>query len=160
MRSPLLFRLFSIGSPTSALHHPVCSVGSSVVFSAILDEFLDVLNPSQQLPPVKHDVVHHIVTEGCPVATKYRRLDTDRLEAAKKEFLDLERQGIVRRSSSSWASPLHMVKESDRIWLPCGDFRLLNLNTKPDLYTCPNIGDLTSRLAGCKVFSKLDIRCR
>ena len=53
-----------------------------------------------------------------------------------------------------------MVKESDRIWLPCGDFRLLNLNTKPDLYTCPNIGDLTSRLAGCKVFSKLDIRCR
>ena len=51
-----------------------------------------------------------------------------------------------------------MVKESDRIWLPCGDFRLLNLNTKPDLYTCPNIGDLTSRLAGCKVFSKLDLR--
>ena len=117
-----------------------------------------MLNPSQLLPPVKHDVVHHIETEGRPVTAKYRRLDSDRLAAAKAEFLSLEKQGIVRRSDSSWASPLHMVKKTDGTWWPCGDFRLLNLNTKPDLYTCPNIGDLTSRLAGCKFFSKLDLR--
>jgi Reverse transcriptase (RNA-dependent DNA polymerase) len=41
---------------------------------------------------------------------------------------------------------------------PCGGFRKLNLITKEDKYTCPNIGDLTARLAGCTVFSKLDIR--
>ena len=70
----------------------------------------------------------------------------------------MERQGIVRRSDSSWASPLHMVRKADGSWRPCGDFRRLNLQTKPDLYTCPNIGDLTARLAGCRVFSKLDLR--
>jgi Reverse transcriptase (RNA-dependent DNA polymerase) len=51
-----------------------------------------------------------------------------------------------------------MVRKPDGSWRPCGDFRWLNLQTKPDRYTCPNIGDLTARLAGCTVFSKLDMR--
>ena len=154
--SALHHRLSNNGSSPSPLQ--VSAISSPAVFSAILEEFPEVLNPSKQLPPVKHNVVHHIVTEGRPVTAKYRRLDADRLEAAKRDFLDMEKQGIVRRSSSSWASPLHLVKKSDGTWRPCGDFRLLNLATKPDLYTCPNIGDLTSRLSGCKIFSKLDLR--
>jgi len=44
------------------------------------------------------------------------------------------------------------------MWRPCGDFRCLNLQTEPDRYTCPNMADLTSRLKGCTVFSKLDLR--
>ena len=32
------------------------------------------------------------------------------------------------------------------------------MQLKPDRYTCPNIGDLTAKLAGCHVFSKLDLR--
>ena len=28
---------------------------------------------------------------------------------------------------------------------------------QPDLYTCPNIADLTARLEGCTIFSKLDL---
>ena len=107
---------------------------------------------------MKHRVEHHIETEGRPVAAKYRRLDAVRLKAAKAEFAELERQGVIRRSSSHWASALHLVKKADGSWRPCGDFRQLNVQTKPDRYTCPNMGDLTARLAGCKVFSKLDLR--
>ena len=70
----------------------------------------------------------------------------------------MEKQGIVRRSNSNWASPLHMVKKSDGTWRPCGDYRRLNTQTKPDLYTCPNIADLTARLEGCTIFTKLDLR--
>jgi cleavage and polyadenylation specificity factor subunit 1 len=51
-----------------------------------------------------------------------------------------------------------MVKKADGTWRPCGDFRRLNLQTTEDKYTCPNIADLTARLAGCTVFSKLDLR--
>ena len=40
-------------------------------------------------------------------------MDNKRLEAAKKEFAELEKQGIIPRSSSNWASPLHMVKKVD-----------------------------------------------
>jgi hypothetical protein len=41
---------------------------------------------------------------------------------------------------------------------PCGDFWRLNLQIKPDQYKFPNIGNLTASLAGCKIFSKLDLK--
>jgi hypothetical protein len=40
---------------------------------------------------------------GRPVASKYRRLDPVKLAAAKQEFAEMERQGIIRRSSTQWA---------------------------------------------------------
>ena len=56
----------------------------------------------------------------------------------------------------------HSVKAkystADGTWRPCGDYRLLNLQTQPDLYTCPNFADLTARLEGFTIFSKLDLR--
>jgi len=134
--------------------------GSASDYEQLLQEFCEVVNPSKQLPKVKHVVQHHIETVGRPVCAKYRRLDASKLKAAKAEFMQMEQQGIVRISSSDWASPLHMVRKADGSWRPCGDFRRLNAQTQPDRYTCPNIGDLTARLAGCKVFffSKLDLR--
>ncbi len=136
----------------------VVAVAGVGPFYRLLAEFPEVVSSSKVLPQVKHDVVHHIETTGRPVKAKYRRLDPEWLAAAKKEFRDLEAQGIIRRSSSQWASPLHMVKKPDGSWRPCGNFCQLNLQTTPDRYTPPNIGDLTARLAGCRVFSKLDLR--
>ena len=127
-------------------------------YLALLRNFPGVVNASKKLPRVKHKVQHFIETEGRPVRSKYRRMDPEKLDSAKAEFREMERQGIVRRSSSCWAAPLHMVRKTDGSWRPCGDYRQLNLATKPNLYTCPNIGDLTARLAGCRVFSKLDLR--
>ena len=72
--------------------------------------------------------------------------------------LQLEKEGIVRRSNSDWASPLHMVQKSDGSWRPCGDFRRLNLISETDCYPLPNMADITSSLAGAKVFSKLDLK--
>jgi len=132
--------------------------GQQVDYQRLLLDFPAVTNLSKKLPTVVHKVLHHIETVGRPVSAKYRRLDAEKLAAAKAEFQELESQGIVRRSDSSWASPLHMVKKADGSWRPCGDFRRLNVQTLPDRYTCPNIGDLTARLAGCRVFSKLDLR--
>ena len=132
--------------------------GQGPDFMGILQQYPTVLNAGKDLPPVKHDVEHVITTTSRPVASTYRRLDPGRLEAAKKEFMDLERQGVVRRSSSNWASPLHMVMKADGTWRPCGDFRRLNLQTEPDRYTCPNMADLTGRLKGRTIFSKLDLR--
>ena len=88
------------------------------------------------------------------MASKYRRLDPKKLAAAKAEFSSMEAQGIVRRGNGEWSSPLHMVRKSDGSWRPCGDYRLLNLAPKPDLYPPPHMEDLTAKLAGCKIFSK------
>ena len=127
-------------------------------FPKLLAHFADVCNSSKMLPAATHTVLHEINTSGHPVASKYRRLDADKLAAAKEEFRSLEKQGIIRRSCSSWASPLYMVKKADGSWCPCGDFRRLNLQTEPDRYSVPNIADLTAKLHGARVFSKLDLR--
>jgi hypothetical protein len=51
-----------------------------------------------------------------------------------------------------------MVKKKDGGWQPCGDFRRLNTQTSDDKYPLPNMGDLSGRLSGCTVFSKLDLQ--
>ena len=69
----------------------------------------------------------------------------------------MEQAGIIRRSSSPWASPLHMVPKSEGSWRPCGDYRRLNTITTPDRYLVPNVQDMAAQLAGCTIFSKLDL---
>jgi hypothetical protein len=132
--SPLPPLLNSIGSPPSA-HHlvhtaaaaqqavsaAVAAAGVAEPYRKLLEDFPDVVCPSGELPPVKHSVLHFIETDGQPVVSKYRRLDPVKLVVAQKEFAQLEKQGIIRRSSSSWSSPLHMVQKADGSWRPCGD---------------------------------------
>ncbi len=120
--------------------------------SVILDEFPEVANASKVLPPSSHGVEHFISTKGPPIASKFRRLDAEKLQVSKAEFEQLEQEGIVQRSTSPWASPLHMVMKKDGSWRPCGDFRCLNLVTEPDTYPLPNMLDFSARVAGCKVF--------
>jgi cleavage and polyadenylation specificity factor subunit 1 len=103
-------------------------------------------------------VEHHIVTRGPPITARFCRLDAEKLAAAKAEFLQLEKEGIVRRSDSPWASPLHMVRKPDGSWRPCGDYRRLNMVTEPDAYYLPNMMDFNAWVDGCTVFSKIDLR--
>jgi hypothetical protein len=81
-----------------------------------------------------------------------------RLAAAKAKFQAMLDEGIIRRSCSQWSSPLHMVRKKDGSWRPCGDYRHLNLQTVEDRYPLLNMADLAARLAGCTIFSKLDLR--
>jgi Reverse transcriptase (RNA-dependent DNA polymerase) len=120
--------------------------------------FPAVVQPFTVSSSPKHGVQHHIVTTGQPVTAKFRRLDPVRLAAAKKEFSQMLAAGVIRRSSSRWASPLHMVKKKDGTWRPCGNFRRLNLITAKDRYPLPNMADLSARLEGCTIFSKLDLQ--
>jgi Reverse transcriptase (RNA-dependent DNA polymerase) len=51
-----------------------------------------------------------------------------------------------------------MVPKKDGMWRPCGDYRQLNAVTTPDKYPAPNIADMSAKLAGCSMFTKLDLR--
>ena len=129
-------------------------------YSCLLQEFPDVFKPElrqQAGVPSKHGVYHHIATTGPPTHCKYRRLPPQKLQDAKRAFLEMERMGICRKASSPWASPLHMVKKSDGTWRPCGDYRRLNLVTTPDHYPLPNMEDLTGALHGARIFTKMDL---
>ena len=127
-------------------------------FEAILDEFPDLLIPHfKKDDEIKHKVKHHIITTGPPVHARARRLDAEKLEIAKSEFKTMEDMGIVRRSDSPWASPLHMAPKPDGGVRPCGDFRALNVITEDDRYPLPHIQDFNGGLAGKKIFSVIDL---
>ncbi len=149
------------GSRGMPLKAPATVMAASAGVSAVpwvLSDFPDVVNTEQVLPVPTHDVQHHIRTTGPPIASRFRRLEGAKLEAARQEFEAMERDGVIQRSTSPWASPLHMVPKKDGSWRPCGDFRRLNLVTEPDVYPLPNMLDFADRLSGCTVFSKIDLR--
>ena len=107
----------------------------------------------------KHSIVHDIeLKPGTqPTHAKARRLFGIKLQAAKDEIEGMLKLGIIRRSKSEWASPLHIVPKGNDSFRPCGDFRKLNYATVPDRYPVPHIQDCTRDLQGAKYFSKIDL---
>ncbi len=66
----------------------------------------------------------------------------------------------MRCSSSSWSSPLHLVKKKDGSWRPCSNFRCFNLANTEDKYQVPNMSNFSGQVEGCHVFSTLDLKNR
>ena len=152
---------FYIDTKNSSISHDsvkICHVSEiKNEFARIVFQFPSILNKDNSLTEVKHNTEFEIPTNCAPIFNKPRRLDPVKFMAAKKEFLKMEKLGIVRRSKSAWASPLHIVPKKDGTFRPVGDFRRLNNATEPDKYPLPHIHDFSAMLHNKKIFSKLDL---
>jgi hypothetical protein len=111
---------FSFRENQSLLDSPPCyqkihdSVPDDV--KTLLQKFSSILRIGDVKPTPIHGVEHHIHTGSTPYFCRIRRLDPEKLQIAKAEFIRLEYAGIVRRSKSPWDSSLHMVPKKDGSW--------------------------------------------
>ena len=88
----------AVASSSTSLPPPLPNVPA--VVAELLLELPDVVNPSKQLPAAVHNVQHHIKTVGPPLASRFHCLEGAKLQVARAEFNQMERDGIVRQATS------------------------------------------------------------
>ena len=99
-----------------------------------------------------------IDTSGArPTSQAPRRVPFALRQEIARQLTKMQSQGVIRPSSSDWASPIVLVKKKDGTLRFCVVYRELNSTTKSDLFPLPRIDDLLDLLGESKFFSTLDL---
>ena len=78
----------------------------------------------------------------------------NKIQAQVDEWLHT---GIIRNSTSPYSSPIVMARKKSGEHRLCIDYRALNKVTVPLPYPMQNMGTILERVAGSKIFAKLDL---
>ena len=106
------------------------------------------------------NITHHIIDTGdaSPVKVPPRPIPFHYVDRVQKQLTDMVQEGIIRPSSSPWCAPAVYVPKPNGEICICVDFVQLNRCTKKDSYPVPRADRPHQRLAGKRIFSKLDLR--
>ena len=109
--------------------------------------------------PGETDVIQHQIrlTDDTPIRCKPYPLPYAMQEELRNEVDTMLEMGVVRPSTSPYASPIVIVKKKDGSNRVCIDFRKLNKITEVDPEPMTTAEDLIQRLSGKKYLSKIDL---
>ena len=126
----------------------------------------DLLVANQDLFPSKLPGLppHRGVTHAVPLEAGHKplsrpvyRLAPKELEECRTQVEDLLSQGLIRPSSSPFASPVLFVPKKEGTLRMVIDYRPVNKITIQDKYPIPRIDELLDSLQGAQYFSSLDL---
>ena len=121
----------------------------------LLQGFSETLN---DLPGRTQCIEHKIrVVDDTPFRIRQYPLPVHATDAVDTEVDNMLASGIIRRSSSPYASPITVVMKKDNTIRLCIDFRKLNSITVFDAEPIPTLEELLSKLKGAKYFTKCDL---
>jgi len=105
------------------------------------------------------DITEHTIDTGDarPVKQAPRRVPAALVSEEKLAVDQLLKQGVIRESSSPWASPIVLVRKKNGKIRACIDYRKLNAVTVKDAYPIPSTQECLDALSGAVYFSTLDM---
>jgi hypothetical protein len=128
------------------------------IIKQLLLDHLHVFSKDDTDLGLTHLAEHSIDTgDARPIKQRARREPLAFAGEEKKAVEQLERQGIVRKSSSPWSSPVVLVRKKNGRVRVCIDYRRLNAVTKQDAFPLPRTQDCLDAVAGAKFFSTMDL---
>ena len=92
-----------------------------------------------------------------PISQAPYRMNPQKKEFLRQEIANMEKDGIIRKSTSPWASPVVIVDKKDGTYRICIDYRKLNKVTKPDAFPLPRIDDMLESFGDAQWFTTLDL---
>ena len=78
-------------------------------------------------------------------------------QEVQHQIKKMEGMGVVKPSSSPWASPIVLVRNKDGTLRFCVDYHGLNSVMKKDTFPLPRIDDLLHQIGESHYFSTLDL---
>ena len=128
-----------------------------VIFN-IVKHFADVFSKDDTDLGCTHLAVHEIPTgDATPVKQPPHRVPLALAHEEKEAIDNLKKQGVIRESSSPWASPIVLVRKKNGKIRPCVDYRRVNFLTRKDAYPIPRTQDCLDAMAGSVMFSTLNM---
>ena len=104
---------------------------------------------------------YHTIDTGDakPVALRFYRTSPRIQAEIDKQIEELLRYHIISPSTSSWSSPVVMVRKPDKSYRMAIDFRQVNRLTAPKNYPIPRLTDIFDQIGEAKpqIFSTLDM---
>jgi hypothetical protein len=105
-----------------------------------------------------HLVEHPIKTNDAePVKQRPTREPLAYSDEEKKAIEDLLKKGVIRKSTSPWASPIVLVKKKSGALRLCIDYRRVNALVKQDGFPLPRVQECLDAVAGDSLFSSFDL---
>ena len=125
---------------------------------SLLEEYHDVFSLEEGERGETDWVEMNIDTgDATPIRQAPRRTPfAVRCEVAR-HLEQMQEKGVIKPSSSPWASPIVLVCKKDGTMRFCIDYRKLNAVTKADKFPLPRIDDLLDQLGKAQYFSTLDL---
>ena len=135
-----------------------CTEDEKAQIAKMLSDYQDTFSKDEFDLGLTNLIEHSIdVGNSKPIKQPPRRVPVAFAAEEEKVIQQLQKQGVIRKSTSPWASPICLVRKKSGKVRPCVDYRKLNEITKKDAFPLPRISDCLDAAADAKYYSTFDL---